>query len=609
MGTIATAREKLGPQPPSMTAMFLKRIAATPDRDAFRYPDASEQWRTMTWKETGDEATLEAAGLLALGIEHEETVGIACSTRIEWILASLAVALSGGAVTTVYPSTDAADVSFILADSATKVLFAENDGQVDKIRDRRGELPNLQKVVLIDGEGDGDWVISLEDLRQLGRDKLAKEPDAVTKRAESVGPEQLAILIYTSGTTGKPKGVELLHRNWGYIGAAVDAADLITIDDVQFLWLPLAHVFGSVLIAVQLEVGFVTAVDGRIPKIIENVPIVKPTFMGAVPRIFEKVYAGVRAKAQAAGGAQAKIFDWGVRTAVEYKRAELEKGKAPGGLAAVKFGLADRLVMSKVRAALGGQVKYFISGSAALAVEVAEFFLAAGMPILEGYGLTETTAASTIVRPDNIKLGTVGEPVPGTEIMIADDGEILIRGGGVMRGYHNRPDANAEVFEHGDGWFSSGDIGVLDSMNRLRITDRKKDLVKTSGGKYIAPSAIAADFKAISSIAGNLVVFANNRKFASAIITLDPDAAAKWAQDRGKPTDLASLSQDPDLLAQLQSEIDKLNAGLNRWETIKKFKVLPRDLTIEDGEITPSLKVKRNVVEDHFKDLIDAMYA
>jgi len=607
MATIATAREKIGPQPPSMTAMLLKRVEQTPDRDAYRAP-IDDGWRTWTWKETNDDVTELAAGLLALGLEPEDRVGIAANTRIEWIFAALAVAVAGGAVTTVYSSTDAPDGEFILSDSDTKLLFAENDAQVAKIRDRRDNLPDLRKVILIDGEGDGDWVMSLEELRALGRELLGKDSEAVKKRAESVKPDHLATLIYTSGTTGKPKGVELLQRNWGYIGAAVEGVDILTIDDVHFLWLPMAHVFGSVLLALQLEVGFVTAVDGRVPKIVENLPIVQPTIMGAVPRIFEKVYAAVMAGGVAEGGAKAKIFKWALEVGKQYKDIELETGKAPGGLLGMKFSIADKLVMSKVRDKLGGQVRYFISGSAALAGEVAEFFNIAGMPILEGYGLTETTAATTIMRPDNIKFGTVGEPVPGTEVRIADDGEILIRGGGVMRGYHNRPDATAEVFEHGDGWFSSGDIGVVDSMGRVKITDRKKDLVKTSGGKYIAPSAIAAQFKAISGIAGNMVVFANNRKFASAIITLDPDAAAKWATERGKPTDVASLANDSDLLAMMQADVDKLNAGLNRWETVKKFKVLDRDLTIEDGEITPSLKVKRNVVEDHFKDLIDAMY-
>lgn len=608
MGTTATAREKIGPQPGSMTEMFLTRIEKTPDREAFRVPTDGEAWRSLTWKETGDDCTLLAAGLMALGLESEDRVGLASSTRLDWILAALAVALAGGAVTTVYPSTGSEDMSYILGDSETKVLFAEDADQVAKVRERRDVLPALRKVVVFDGEGDGDWVITINELRDRGREKLTEDPDAVKNRAAAVRPDHLATLIYTSGTTGKPKGVELLHSNWGFIGASVDATDIVTIDEVQFLWLPLAHVFGSVLMALQLQVGFVTAVDGRIPKIIDNLPIVQPTFMAAVPRIFEKVYGGVAAAAKQEGGVKAKLFDWALRVGKEYKLAELNNGKAPGGLLAAQFGIADKLVFSKVRAKLGGKIKYFVSGSAALSPEVAQFFYVIGTPILEGYGLTETTAATTIVRPDNIKFGTVGEVVPGMEVRIADDGEILIRGGGIMHGYHNRPDASAEVFEHGDGWFSSGDIGEIDSMGRLRITDRKKDLVKTSGGKYIAPSAIEAQFKATCGLAGNMVVHANNRKFASALITLDPDAAGKWAAARGKPGDIAVLSKDPELVGEIQIGIDKLNSGLNRWETIKKFEILDRDFTIEDGELTPSLKVKRKVVEERYQDMLDALY-
>lgn len=609
MGAIATSREKIGPMPASMTEMFLMRVAATPNREAFREPAESGGWRSMTWKDVDDECSLQAAGLIALGLESGDRVGIASNTRLEWIMAMFAVSLADGAVTTVYASTGPEDVEYILSDSGTKILYAENAEQVAKVRVHRDDLPSLVKVVVFDGEGDGDWVISMDELRELGRKKLAEDPDAVKTRAEGVRSDHLATLIYTSGTTGKPKGVELVQGNWGYIGACLEAVgDLITIDDVQFLWLPLAHVFGSVLVAGQLQIGFVTAVDGRIPKIVEDLPEVRPTIMAAVPRIFEKVYAAVFAAAHEEGGVKAKMFDWALGVGKKYRLAELNNGKAPGGLLALQFSVADKLVLSKIRAKLGGRIRYFISGSAALAPEVAEFFYIAGMPILEGYGLTETTAASVIVRPDNIKFGTVGEPLPGTEIMIADDGEILIRGAGVMRGYHNRPEATAEVFEHGDGWFSSGDIGEIDSMGRLRITDRKKDLVKTSGGKYIAPSAIESQFKAVCGLASNMVVEANNRKFASALITLDPESAAKWAKEHGKPTDAASLSTDPDMIATIQASIDKLNKGLNHWETIKKFKILDRDFTIEDGELTPSLKVKRKVVDERFKDLVDAMY-
>ena len=383
---------------------------------------------------------------------------------------------------------------------------------------------------------------------------------------------------------------------------------VLTVDDVQFLWLPLAHVFGSVLIATQLQVGFVTAVDGRVPKIVENLPVVKPTFMGAVPRIFEKVYAGVNAQVAADGGAKAKIASWAFGVGKRYRDAELANGKAPGGLLGAQFGIADKLVFSKIRERLGGQVRLFISGSAALSPDVAEWFNIVGMPILEGYGLTETSAATSIVRPDNIKFGTVGEAVPGTEVKIAEDGEILVKGPGVMRGYHNKPDATQEVFV-GEGYFATGDIGEVDALGRIKITDRKKDLVKTSGGKYIAPSAIESQFKAICGVAGQMVVHANNRKFASALISLDPDAAAKWAEERGKPTDVASVSKDPEMIAYITKSVDELNSKLNKWETIKKFEILDTEFSVDSGELTPSLKVKRKVVEEKYKGLLDSLYA
>jgi long-chain acyl-CoA synthetase len=611
MASTSTAREKLPTPAATLTQLVLNRVAATPTREAFRAPTESGGWSSTTWQEVGDDITNQAAGLLALGLEPEQRVGIAGETSVPWILADLAVALAGGAVTTVYASTGADDVAYILSDSDTRIIYADNEAQVSKLREKRSDLGHLNKVILFHGDPkaeDGDWVITLDDLRNLGKEKLKAEPNAVTESAGKVTGDQLATLIYTSGTTGKPKGVELTHSNWGYIGAALEGMGVLTIDDVQFLWLPLAHVFGSVLIAAQLQIGFVTAVDGRVPKIVENLPVVKPTFMGAVPRIFEKVYAGVNAQVAADGGAKAKIASWAFGVGKKYRDAELANGKAPGGMLGAQFGLADKLVFSKVRDRLGGQVRMFISGSAALSPDVAEWFNIVGMPILEGYGLTETSAATAIVRPDNIKFGTVGEAVPGTEVKIAEDGEILVKGPGVMRGYHNKPEATAEVFV-GDGYFATGDIGEIDALGRIKITDRKKDLVKTSGGKYIAPSAIESQFKAICGVAGQMVVHANNRKFASALISLDPDAAAAWAKERGKPTDVASLSKDPDMIAYIGASVDELNSKLNKWETIKKFEILDTEFSVDSGELTPSLKVKRKVVEEKYKGLLDSLYA
>lgn len=616
------ARESLPEMNTTVAQMFIDRVAKTPDKEAFRKPTAEGGWQSYTWKETYEASSEMAAGLIAIGLEPEQRVGIASGTRLDWILADLAIMLSAGATTTVYPSTGEEDVVYILSDADVIYLFAEDDSQVQKVRNQRGSLPDVAKVILFDGQPkaeDGDWVITLDDLRAKGKELLAASPDAVTERAASIHPDSLSTLIYTSGTTGRPKGVELTHSNWTYEGACLDGLGILTDEDVQFLWLPMAHSFGKVLLAAQLAIGYSTAVDGRVPKIVENLPVIQPTFMAGVPRIFEKVYAGAIKNGTAAGGMKAKIFNW----AFEVGKVEAAKKRAGQPYGGMKYNLANKLVFSKIHALMGGRIRYFISGSAALSGTIAEWFDAAGLTILEGYGLTETSAGTTLMRPDNIQFGTCGEPLPGTTIGIAEDGEILIKGPGVMRGYRNLPSENAEVFEHGDGWFSSGDIGIIDDKGRVKITDRKKDLVKTSGGKYIAPSAIEGKFKAIFGLAQALVVHANNRKFASALVALDPDAVLVWAGESGMTAtwqpghgpasdeelkQFAAIAKSDKMHSTVSAAIDQLNSELNKWETIKKFEILEAPFSIESGELTPSLKVKRKVVEDKNRDLLDAMY-
>ena len=607
MSAIYTATEELPVGHESFTAMLVHRLAETPDREAFRFPGANDEWESLTWGQVGEEASALAAGLISLGIELEQRVAIAGDTSMKWILADLAISLAGGAVTTVYASTGAEDEAFILSDSNSHILFAENEAQLAKVIEQRDNLPELHKVVLFEGEGDGDFAITLDALRELGREALAADPDLVKNRAASVRPDHLATLIYTSGTTGKPKGVEIVQSSWGYCGQALRAIGVMDENDVQLLWLPMAHVFGSVLLTCQIELGFLTAVDGRVPKIMENCAVIKPTFMGAVPRIFEKVHAAITAMARAGGPEKEQGLAWGVSVGQRYHQAEID-GVEPDEQLKAEYAKADEMVLSTIRGVLGGNIRFFISGSAPLSADIAEFFAAAGMPVLEGYGLTETSAVTTICRPGSRRGGYVGEPQPGTEVMIADDGEILVRSPAVMRGYRNRPDATEEVLLP-DGWFATGDIGEFDEYGRLKITDRKKDLFKTSGGKYVAPSAIESQFKALCGVASNMVVHADGRKFVSAIITLDPESAAAWANAHGKPTDLASLSKDPDMQAYVQASVDKLNEKLNHWENVQKFVILDRDLSIESGELTPSLKVKRKVVEAHNQDLLDSLYA
>ncbi|MFJ9110720.1 AMP-dependent synthetase/ligase [Streptomyces sp. NPDC102283] len=614
-------------RPPSVAALFIDRVAATPDGEAYRYPVPSasgagpDDWKSLSWGQASERVYAIAAGLIALGVRPEERVALCSATRVEWILLDLGVMCAGAATTTIYPSTNAEESAFILADSESRILIAENAEQLAKARETRAGLPDLAHVVVIDPAGvepaDDDpegWLITLAELEAQGAELLAKTPDAVTERVAAITADQLATLIYTSGTTGRPKGVRLPHDNWSYMAKATVATGLINADDVQYLWLPLAHVFGKVLTSGQIEVGHVTAVDGRIDKIIENLPVVQPTYMAAVPRIFEKVYNGVASKARAGGGAKYKIFQWAAGVAREYAKVSQDnfrrtgKASVPFALGA-KHKVADALVFSKIREAFGGRLRACVSGSAALAPDIGYFFAGAGVHILEGYGLTETSAASFVNPGEAYRTGTVGKPLPGTEVRIADDGEILLRGPGVMEGYHKLPDKTEEVLES-DGWIHTGDIGELSADGYLRITDRKKDLIKTSGGKYVAPAEVEGQFKAVCPFVSNILVHGADRNFCTALIALDGPTLLGWAAENGmEGKSYAEVVAAPRTVELIDGYVKRLNEGLQRWQTIKKFRLLPRDLDVEHGELTPSLKLKRPVVEREYRGLIDEMYA
>ncbi|RLV66546.1 long chain fatty acid:CoA ligase [Streptomyces sp. CBMAI 2042] len=610
-----------------MAALFIDRVAATPDGEAYRYPvpsasgEGPDDWKSLSWGQAAKRVYAIAAGLIALGVQPEERVALSSATRVEWILIDLGVMCAGAATTTVYPSTNAEESAFILADSESRILIAEDAEQLAKARERRTELPDLAHVVVIDpagvepAEGDPEgWIISLDDLESRGNELLAKTPDAVTERVAAITADQLATLIYTSGTTGRPKGVRLPHDNWSYMAKATVATGLITAEDVQYLWLPLAHVFGKVLTSGQIEVGHVTAIDGRIDKIIENLPVVQPTYMAAVPRIFEKVYNGVASKARAGGGAKYKIFQWAAGVGREYAKVSQDnfrrtgKASVPFALGA-KHKVADTLVFSKIRDAFGGRLRACISGSAALAPDIGYFFAGAGVHILEGYGLTESSAASFVNPGEAYRTGTVGKPLPGTEVRIAEDGEILLRGPGIMQGYHKLPEKTDEVLES-DGWFHTGDIGELSADGYLRITDRKKDLIKTSGGKYVAPAEVEGQFKAVCPFVSNILVHGADRNFCTALIALDGPTILNWAAENGlEGKEYAEVVAAPQTVELIDGYVQRLNEGLQRWQTIKKFRLLPRDLDVEHGELTPSLKLKRPVVEREYQGLIDEMYA
>ncbi|MET9953918.1 AMP-dependent synthetase/ligase [Streptomyces sp. NPDC006339] len=609
-------------RPPSVAALFLERVERTPDAEAYRYPvpaasgQGPDDWKSLTWAQAAERVYGIAAGLIDLGVAPEERVALASSTRVEWILADLGVMCAGAAVTTVYPQTNAEESAFILSDSDSRVLIAENAAQLAKAVERRADLPQLHHVVVIDPEGadtSDEWVLTLAELEARGKAYLEKHPEIVKERVGAITKDQLATLIYTSGTTGRPKGVRLPHDNWSYMAKAIAATGLVTQDDVQYLWLPLAHVFGKVLTSGQIEVGHVTAVDGRIDKIIVNLPVVQPTYMAAVPRIFEKVYNGVAAKAREGGAAKYKIFQWAAGVAREYAKVTQDNfrrtgtASAPFGLTA-KHKVADALVYKKLREAFGGRLRAAVSGSVALAPEIGYFFSGAGIHILEGYGLTESSAASFVNPGEAYRTGTVGKPLPGTEVRIADDGEILLRSPGIMEGYHGLPEKTAEVLEP-DGWFHTGDIGELSADGYLRITDRKKDLFKTSGGKYIAPTEIEGRFKAVCPFVSNIVVLGADRNYCTALIALDEPSILGWAADHGLGgKSYAEVVASPQVEELIEGYVTRLNESLQRWQTIKKFRLLPRDLDVEHGELTPSLKMKRPVVERTYQHLIDEMY-
>jgi long-chain acyl-CoA synthetase len=591
--------------------MFLQRVRATPDARAFGHPGPSDAdppaW--LTWSQVADRAKAIAAGLRGLGVRPEDRVAILSSTRIEWVLADLGIMCAGAATTTVYPTTEPDDAVYIIRDSGSKVLIAEDAAQAAKVSG--ADLPNLTAIVLIDGDASasagGVPVTTLAKLEKHGTQVLADEPDLVETIVEKIQPDHLATLIYTSGTTGRPKGVELLHAGWVWQGWHQSEIGMLKPEDLQFLWLPLSHSFGKTLICGIMYEGIPTFVDGRMDKIVDNLAKIRPTLMCGAPRIFEKVYNRVVTGAREEGGAKWKIFSWAVRVGKRASALRLA-GKRPGPLLALQYRVADKLVFTKLRQRLGGRIRALVSGAAPLSKEIAEFFHAAGLPIYEGYGLTETSAGSFVNREDNLKLGTVGLPLGDLECKLDTDGEILLRGIPVMRGYHNLPEETAAAFTE-DGWFRTGDIGEVDAGGFLRITDRKKDLIKTSGGKYVAPSYIETQFKSICPYVSQAVVIGQARNYCTMLLTLDPDAIVLWAAGgllEGKP--YTEIVTSPEAQELVDPYVKELNERLNRWETIKKYAILPRDLSIEDGELTPSLKIKRKGVEASFKSEIDKLY-
>ena len=588
--------------------LFERRVALDPTGEAFRFP-REPGWASLRWQEVAARVRAIACGLHALGLAPEERCVILSGTRVEWILADLGILCAGGATTTIYPSSTPDECAFIIRDSESGIAFVENPAQAEKLLAHRADLDGLRRIVLFEGAGTPDgFLLSLGELEALGRDWDAAHPGAYERAAEAVTPQSLATLVYTSGTTGQPKGVELTHDCWVYEAEAIDALRVLSRSDLHYLWLPLAHVFGKVLEMAQLRIGFRSVIDGRIDKLMDNLAVLQPTFMCAVPRIFEKLHSRMIATVRAGSPLRAKLFDWALGVGLRASPI-LEHGRTLEGLLALEYRVADRLVFAKMRSRLGGRTRFLVSGSAPLSREIACFFHAGGILICEGYGLTESSAASFVNLPHRYRLGSVGQALPGTEVKIAEDGEILLRGRGVMRGYHGLAAATEEALD-ADGWLHTGDIGAVDADGFLRVTDRKKELIKTSGGKYIAPQALEGQLKAVSPYVSQVVIHGDGRPYVTALLTLDVESLRLWARSGGHG-DLTSeeMAAHPAVRALMQNAIDELNLGQASYATIKKFAILPRELTVESGELTANFKVKRKLVEKRYRHLLDALYA
>ncbi|HEX9204027.1 MAG TPA: long-chain fatty acid--CoA ligase, partial [Vicinamibacteria bacterium] len=512
----------------------------------------------------------------------------------------------GAADAPIYSTLTPAQVLYILNDSESKVLFVSNAAQAAKVAEVRSRATHLRHVIRMD-QAPIEGTLQIDDVRARGRTALAKDEDAVRRRAAEVQPEELATLIYTSGTTGDPKGVMLTHSNLvSNVLAAARAVHGFGPDDVCLSFLPLCHSFERTAgYNFMLYVGATIAYAESVEKVPENMGEIRPTVMGSVPRLYEKMYARVNEKVANDPPFRRRIFRWALGVGRRMFRHQVER-TPPGALQKLEFALADRLVFSKIKARTGGRLRVFVSGGAPLAREIAEFFGAAGLTICEGYGLTETSPVITCNRPDWIKPGTVGRPIDGVEVKIAADGEILARGPNIMKGYFKKPEATAEVIDK-DGWFHTGDIGVLDEDGFLAITDRKKDILVTSGGKNIAPQPIESGIKTNKFFA-EVVMIGNRRNFPAALVVPNFESLEKWARAKGLSGTREELVKKPEVVALYQKLVQELTPDLAQFEKIKKITLLAHDFTIEAGELTPTLKVKRRVVEEKYKSLIDAMY-
>ena len=594
----------------TVLAAFLNTVEKRKDAPAARFKNAKGEWESVSWGKMGQDRLEVAAALVELGVKAKDRINVIANTSYKWMLADVGIQSAGATVVAIYQSNLPHEVEYIVNDSGGTLIIAENREQLDKLLKEKAKLTKVRKVIVMSDETDGtDWTMSWSDFVSLGRSKVADHTAELNARQKALSGDDVLCLIYTSGTTGMPKGVVLTQRNLGYEVEATSKIDLIREDDLELLFLPMAHSFARVLQCIWLGKGHEMAIDADLQAITANMGAVKPTIMASVPRIFEKVYAKVTAGGLEAPGIKGKLFKWALDVNDQYTQHMVDGKSVPFGLE-LQLGLARKLVFSKVgerlKGIFGGRIRYFVSGGAPLSRKIAYFFSNAGVTILEGYGLTETSAATCVNRPDKVKIGTVGPTVPGTEIKIAADGEILIKGPGVMREYWGKPEATKEVIS-ADGWFSTGDIGVVDQDGFVKITDRKKDIIVTAGGKNVAPQNIENLLKASSPLISQVMIYGDKRKYLVAIVTVEPENLANWAKENGVSGDYKVMSKSEKLRQAIQGIIDHANGQLAQYESIKKFHILDKDFEIGD-ELTPTLKVKRKHASQKYIDILESMY-
>ena len=591
----------------TLTELFFTAV----DRYADRRPAAlrakiSGTWHAITHKELARRVVAATAGLRELGIKPGDRMSILAETRPEWAIADYACLCAQAADVPIYPTLTAKQTEYILRDSGSVGVFCSTAEQVAKVFEIKDRLPTLRHIITFEAGGKRPGVLSFDELEAKGQAAAAKYP-RVREEALAVSPDGIATLIYTSGTTGDPKGVILTHNNiWSNVQAALQVMPLNDEDECLAM-LPLSHVYERMVDYTLMHAGVIINYAESFDKVGPNLQEVRPTIVLSVPRLYEKVYARVLENALSGSALKRKIFFWAKQAGDDWATLKLDQRPIPAGLA-FKHRIADRLVFSKLRGRTGGRIRFFISGSAPLSPEIAKFFFSAGLPVLEGYGLTETSPVLTLNPLTRPKIGSVGPVVPGVQLKIAADGEVLAKGPNVMQGYYNQPEATAEAID-AEGWFHTGDIGELDADGYLKITDRKKDLIKTAGGKYIAPQPIENQVK-LNKFIGNAVLLGDKRKFSILLVVPNFETLEPWAKAEGLTfASRRELIALPAVKVKLQAEALGRLTELAHFEMPKKVVLLEQDFTIESGELTPTLKVKRRVVEKNYQSVIDMAYS